>query len=306
MLKLGIVGLSEGNGHPYSWSAIVNGDYDDAAMAECGFPVIPAYLRANRDTLGIDDARVTHVWTQDRQRSEHVARASRIGVVCDRLEDMLGQVDAVLLARDDPENHVAMARPFIDAGVPIFIDKPLAFSEADLDWFDEQQSQGRFVMSCSALRYSGGVQSARVHLPDLGPVELAVAVGAKSLRTYAIHYLEGLFALLGDPPAVSVRHLGQAGRDVLQIEFATGTVAMVHVFQGIAPAGELNLYGRNGSLKVEHGGTYPMFRASLVEAVRSFRAGRPRLDFAVTRNLMRTLIGARRSLEQGGCAVSLA
>lgn len=49
-----------------------------------------------------------------------------------------------------------------------------------------------------------------------------------------------------------------------------------------------------------------MFRASLVEAVRSFRAGRPRLDFAVTRNLMRTLIGARRSLEQGGRAVRLA
>ena len=24
-LKLGIIGLSEGNGHPYSWSAIFNG-----------------------------------------------------------------------------------------------------------------------------------------------------------------------------------------------------------------------------------------------------------------------------------------
>lgn len=32
MLKLGVLGMSEGNKHPYSWSAIVNGDYDEGAM----------------------------------------------------------------------------------------------------------------------------------------------------------------------------------------------------------------------------------------------------------------------------------
>ena len=30
-LKLGVIGLSEGNGHPYSWSAIFNG-YDSVEM----------------------------------------------------------------------------------------------------------------------------------------------------------------------------------------------------------------------------------------------------------------------------------
>ena len=25
MLRIGVIGLSEGNGHPYSWSAIING-----------------------------------------------------------------------------------------------------------------------------------------------------------------------------------------------------------------------------------------------------------------------------------------
>lgn len=305
MLKLGIIGLSEGNGHPYSWSAIINGDFDDEAMAQCGFPVIPAYLRANRDTLGLEGARVTHIWTQERALSQQVARASRIETVCERMEDMIGQVDAVLLARDDPENHVAMARPFIEARVPIFIDKPLAFSRCDLDWFCEQHDEGRFIMSCSALRYSAGVQAARVELPSIGAVELVVAVGKKDLRKYAIHYLEGLFALLGDPQPVTVRHLGSEGRDILRVEFATGTVAMVHVFMDIAPGGELNVYGRNGVLKVDHGGTYPMFRASLEDAIRSFRSGQPRLDFAKTRNLIGTLIGARESLESGGTTVQL-
>ena len=42
-LKIGILGFTEGNGHPYSWSAMFNG-YDPEVMEECGFPVIPRYL----------------------------------------------------------------------------------------------------------------------------------------------------------------------------------------------------------------------------------------------------------------------
>jgi predicted dehydrogenase len=304
-VRLGVVGLSEGNGHPYSWSTIINGDYDEAAMEQCGFPVIPVYLRANRDTLGIDGARVTHIWTQDRAISGHVAKASHLEVVCDRLEDMIGHVDGVLLARDDPEQHAAMAKPFIEAGVPIFIDKPLAFSRKDLDWFTEQHTAGRFIMSCSALRYSSGVQAARVEMPTLGDIELVIAVGKKDLRKYAIHYLEGLFAVLGDPRAVSVRHISSATKDSVLIEFESGTLATVHVFMDIAPAGELNVYGRKGALKIDHGGTYPMFRASLVEAIRSFRAGRPRLPYETTRNLISTLVGAQESLESGGRTIKL-
>ena len=42
-LRIGILGMTEGNGHPYSWSAMING-YDRDEMETCGFPVIPRYL----------------------------------------------------------------------------------------------------------------------------------------------------------------------------------------------------------------------------------------------------------------------
>jgi len=295
MLKLGVIGMSEGNGHPYSWSAIINGDYNEKAMAKCGFPVIPAYLAANRDTLGIEGAKVTAIWTQDRKISEHIASASLIENVVDNMEDMVGRVDAVLLARDDPENHVAMAKPFLDADVPIFIDKPLTTTWADLDYFSRQHAKGKFLMSCSALRYSAGVQSSREKLNSLGEIELAVVVGKKDWRKYAIHYLEGLFSLLGDPRAASIKHVSKSGKDIAYIEFENGIVATVHVFIDIAPGGELNLYGQRGSLQVEHGGAYPAFRNSLVEAIRSFHVGKPRLDFEKTRNVISVLIAGQES-----------
>ena len=43
VVKLGVIGLSAGNGHPYSWSAIVNG-YNPEVMKNCGFPIISEYL----------------------------------------------------------------------------------------------------------------------------------------------------------------------------------------------------------------------------------------------------------------------
>ena len=306
MLNLGILGLSEGNGHPYSWSAIINGDYDRDLMENCGFPVIPRYLEANLDTLGVDDARVTHVWCQERAMAEQVAAASHVQTVVDNAEDMIGVVDAVLLARDDPENHVVMARPFIDADVPILIDKPLAFRQEDLDYFAGRGKAGKLILSSSALRYSGGVQTARAELATLGKIRLAVAVGKKDLRKYAVHYLEGMFALLGDPPARNVRHVsGRSGEDILYIEFENGTLATVHVFMNIAAGGELNVYGENGVLQVNHGGAYTAFRNHLVEAIHAFRQKRARLDFRKTWNVIATLIAARKSLESGGQTVAV-
>ena len=39
-IKLGIIGMTEGNGHPYSWSAIFNRYDVDAMTKECPFPGI--------------------------------------------------------------------------------------------------------------------------------------------------------------------------------------------------------------------------------------------------------------------------
>ena len=306
MLKLGVMGMSEANQHPYSWSAIVNGDYDADLMAACGSPHPPAYLAANRDTLGVDGAEVTHIWTQDRRVSEHCARACGIAHVVDRIEDLAGPVDGVLLLRDDPENHVAMAKPLIDAGVPLFIDKPLAFRRTDLDYFAAERARGRHIASCSSMRYSAGVQAGRAQMAGVGEVLLAVAVGKKDWRKYAVHYLEGLMALLGDPKADAVTHVsGKSGRDVAYVEFANGALATIHVFMDIAPAGELNVYGTRGHLSVDHGGAYTMFRNNIEQVVKGFRAAEPLIDFEKTRNVIAALIAGEESRLAGGKRVAI-
>ena len=111
MLRLGIIGMSPGNGHPYSWSAICNG-YDKSLMEDCGFSVIPRYLEKHKypDDF-IHEAQVTHVWTQDQKLSQHIARASKIACCLQIIKILLAPLMLFCL-RNDAENHSRFAKRF--------------------------------------------------------------------------------------------------------------------------------------------------------------------------------------------------
>jgi len=305
MINIGIIGMSPGNAHPYSWSAIINGDYDGKEISQVGYPAVTAYLDANRDTLGLPSARVTHVWAQEKQIAESIARSSRIDQVAGRLEDMVGTVDAVILARDDPEHHVAMAKPFLEAGIPLFIDKPLAASTQDLNYFAQQVAQGKFLMSCSSMRYAGECRTVKQEIKALGKIELVTTVGKKDWTKYGVHLLEAVFALLDDPSPVSVRHIGKSGQDIVHLELAGGIQVVLHLFMEVAPTFQLSVFGQKGWRLVEIKNSYAMFRDNIIEFVRSVEEGRTRIPFEKTAAIIRTLIGAQESLEKGGITISL-
>lgn len=303
MVKIGIIGMSEGNAHPYSWSSIINGRYDREEIDKMGYPAVSNYLKANVDTLGISGAKVTCVWTQDKNVSESIATTAKIDSVAGSLEEMVGMVDAVILARDDAENHVAMAKPFIDADIPIFIDKPLATTVKDLAYFSDQNAKGKFIMSCSSVRYANECRIVKQDLASMGDLELVTAVGKKDWIKYGIHLLEGLSSLLDDPQPVSVKHVGKPGKDVVYIEFENAPPATLHLFMDISPTFQISLFGQRDWRLMEIKNSYSMFRDNIIEFVRSVEEGRPRLPYAKTEIIVKTLIGAMESFEKGGKTV---
>lgn len=220
MLRLGVMGLSEGNGHPYSWSAICNG-YDPTVMQSCPFPTIPEYLaRQTFPDDALEGARVTHVWTQDRQLSEHVAAAALVSHVVDDYEAMIGQVDGVLLARDDAERHVEMSLPFLAAGVPIYIDKPIATTLTDLNTLFGRQKYVGQIFSCSALRYSDSLQLDEAARQKLGEIRHVDAIAPKSWEKYGVHLLDPVMQILGlyGQPC-TVKGVEQEGVQVVTVQW---------------------------------------------------------------------------------------
>lgn len=305
MLRIGITGMSAGNAHPYSWSSIINGLYDGKEISEKGYPGVTAYLNANADTLGIPDAKVTHVWTQDLSISRSIAASSGIEHVVEQAEDMIGQVDAVILARDDAEFHVDMARPFIEAGIPIFIDKPLTISQPDLDWFAQQVAAGKFIMSCSSMRYANECRIVKQELAAIGKLELVTAVGKKDWEKYGVHMVEALLATLDDLKVATVQHVGEKGKDVVHLVFENGMPATIHLFMDISGTFQLTFFGQQAWRMADIKNSYSMFRDNIIEFIRSVNEGQSRLDFAKTINVINVIIAAQKSREAGGAIISI-
>lgn len=297
--------MSAGNAHPYSWSAIINGKYDGEAISRVGYPAVAAYLNANRDTLGLPDARVTHVWTQDAGISKSIAASSAIDHVVQNATDMIGQVDAVILARDDAEFHREMAAPFIAAGIPIFIDKPLAITQSDLHWFEEQHEAGKLIMSCSSMRYANECRIVKQELASLGRLELVTAVGKKDWLKYGVHMIEAMFAVLDDPRVATVQYAGEKGKDVVHIVFENGLPATIHLFMDISGTFQLTFFGQQAWRMADIKNSYSMFRDNMIVFLRSVQEGKSKLDFYTTKNIIQTVIAAEESRLAGGKIIHL-
>jgi predicted dehydrogenase len=263
-LRLGLLGISEGNGHPYSWAAIVNG-YEKEEMARCPFPAIPRYLAEHRfPEEAIAGARVTHVWTQDAAASARIAAACRIERVLADPAEMLGQVDAVLLARDDAERHAELAGPFLDAGLPIYIDKPLATSVAAARGLFSRQARAGQIFTCSALRYAAELRLDPASREAIGPLRRVLASAPKRWSRYAVHIIEPALALLGEPGAIRF-HSAQAsaGAARLRVEWESGVQAEFATLGDVEAPIELRAVGERGERALTFEDSFAAFRAAL-------------------------------------------
>jgi predicted dehydrogenase len=211
-IRLGLIGMSPGNGHPYSWGAIFNG-YDPVQMVECGFPVIPSYLKEQSFPEDkIRGANVTHVWAQEREISEHISKSALIPNVVDDFTEMIGHIDGLLLARDDAETHAHFAAPFLDAGIPVYIDKPLALSVNEAQRMIERQRFPGQIFSCSALKYASELTLSEADLARLGRIRYVSATVPKDWDKYAIHAIDPILNLVGDRgELVGARTSGDGG-----------------------------------------------------------------------------------------------
>ncbi len=271
-LRLGVIGFSPGNGHPYSWSAIFNG-YNPEVMEGCGFPVIPRYLEKQQfPASAIEGALVTHVWTQDTSISKHIAEAANIPNVCSEVADFYGEVDAVLLARDDAESHLTIGLDLLKAGMAVYIDKPLALTAADADLLISSQHYPGQLFSCSAMRYAPEFQLDQAELNSLGEVGAVHAMVPKDWEKYAVHVIEPALKLIPGRGALLRTSVWRSDdRVTLLAEFANGPELQINTMgRSVAPL-SITLFGIREWKRLEFNDTFRAFRAALQDFVAGVR-----------------------------------
>ncbi|MBR5468034.1 MAG: Gfo/Idh/MocA family oxidoreductase [Firmicutes bacterium] len=308
-IRIGILGMTEGNAHPFSWSAMING-YDHDEMFKWTnelYPTIPQYLaKQPKETFGIPGVKVTHVCFtgyEEREMAENCARASFIPNVVTKPEEMIGQVDAIICATDIGSEHVERCRPFIEAGLPIFIDKPLADNEEDLRTIVKWYDNGAHIQSSSSMRYVKSFEPFYKNHSELGNIRYIVSPMAKYWETYGMHAIEAMHPLLGQG-FEWVENLGDHDHAMVHLRHKNGCDVSIPMGYGFASNG-LTIMAQYGSCVLGDSDSYYAFKKQLDVFVHYLRTGEEEHPFSDTIEMAKILIAGLKSRDEGGRRVYL-
>jgi len=293
-IRVGIIGL---DAHAVPWTEIITS------------PEAPPEVKSMKVVAAVP-AYSPDIPFSAQNIQKNTERMRQMGVqIVDTIEAMLPRVDAVMLLSIDGRPHLEQAKPVFRAKKPLFIDKPVAASLADVvRIYDLAAKTGTPCFSNSSLRYSPGIAQMR-NDPRVGKVLGCDAYGPNhplepshpDLFYYGIHGTELLFTIMG-PGCKTVSRVktptadlvvgmwtdGRVGtlRGILQGQ--TGFGATVFGDKGIAPAGKFEGYG-------------PL----LVEIARFFQTGKPPISVEETLEMYAFMEAADESRRRGGCPVSV-
>jgi predicted dehydrogenase len=191
VLRLGIIDCD--TSHTYQFARRLNHIDIEPDQWVDGAHIVAAFPGTSRVT---DPARVAEYLT--------AARAAGVTIV-ERSEELLGQVDAVLVLSNEGAVHRERATPFIEAGLPVFVDKPLAATAADARALVNLAEQRAVpLISASSLRFTPEVLAIRQAKEETGQLVGADVHAPAPLHPlnpgllhYGVHGVELLYALLG-------------------------------------------------------------------------------------------------------------
>jgi predicted dehydrogenase len=298
MLKLGLVDFD--TSHVVQFSKRIN----HVGIAE------DQWVEGGRVTLGYAGAsEITPQETIDR----YVAQCrEECGVeLVDRPEELLGRVDAVFVESQGGGAHLERARPFLETGLPVFIDKPYANSVEDAKAIARlAREKGAPVFSASSLRYALEIQEIRSNREERGGVCGAEACSPGSLHPknpgmlhYGIHAVETLYALMG-PGCRSVSCASAPTGDVATGVWDDGRIGSVRAIRQGAQPFAFAAYCEKGLALRQIDANF-IYRELLKRIMEMFRTGEAPLDIRETIEIIAFIDAARLSSERGGVPVDL-
>jgi predicted dehydrogenase len=182
MVRIGIVGSD--NSHAEAFSKICNDETHE---------------------LYVKDAEVVSIFGLDPERTQEVATNGKIPTIVETPDEMIGNVDLVLVVYRHGGLHRQYAEPFLRAGVPAFVDKPMSISPQDAKaLLDAADKNNTLLTSFSTLRYAKDMRAFIDEAKAGGPIHMATMSGPADRQSeygglpfYGVHIAEMLQELVG-------------------------------------------------------------------------------------------------------------
>ena len=242
----------------------------------------------------------------------------KLGVpLVEKPTDMIGKVDGMLIESQEGGAHYEAARPFLEAGIPCFIDKPFTCGLADAKKIAALAARKKVgVFSASSLRYATELVA---YMADAkkGKILGAVAFGpapyfeGKSdvplnpgLYHYGIHAVEILYTLMG-PGCVRVSCLHEKDVDIATGQWKDGRAATVRGIRSGNAGYGFTAFAEKG---VKHSvlSTAMIYRDLAKQVVLFFETKKAPVELTITIEMMAFIEAALRSAANHGAGEKVA
>ncbi len=149
---------------------------------------------------------VLYVWGETPEFAKNASEKGQIpNIVKDPL-DMMGKIDALIVDHRHPKYHLAAARPFVEAGIPTFIDKPFCYRvDEGREFLAMAKRVGTPVTSYSSIAQSDATFDIMKQIPSLGTINQVVRYGPADLDSkyggiffYGVHLVQPLMYMFGE------------------------------------------------------------------------------------------------------------
>jgi virulence factor len=237
---------------------------------------------------------------------EYTAALKKYGVpLVEKPTDMIGKVDGMLIESQEGTFHYEHAKPFLEAGIPCFIDKPFTCSvDHARKIIDLAERKKVPVFSSSSLRYAPELVRF-LNEAKHGKLLGALAYGPSpehernpGMFHYGIHAVEILYTLMG-PGCERVTCTYEKGAEVTTGHWKDGRVASVRgIRAGKSDYGAV-AFTEKGVLPVPIGTTY-IYRELLKQIVEMFKTGKSPLDIHETLEIVGFIEASRKSAMNHG------
>lgn len=223
------------------------------------------------------------------------------------IEELCQQVDAVLLTSVDGRPHLEQARAVIAAGLPLFIDKPLAGSLSDaIEIFRLAAEAEVPVFTASSYRFHPGVQE--LTNADIGELKGVISYGPAQMEPnhpdlfwYGIHPTEALFTLMGTGCETVVRTYTE-DTDVVTGVWSGGKVGTLRGLRNATAPSRVIAFGSKAVADRPAGAGYAELAREIISFIRS---GNPPVSADETIEMFAFMEAADESRRNGGRPVSI-
>jgi hypothetical protein len=229
---------------------------------------------------------------------------------CSTITELAECVDIGFIQGCNWDKHIEHAIPFIEAGKPVFIDKPIVGSVADCRIIEKLASNGAVILGSSSVRYCQEIINFfMMAAEERGEIISIFGTSGIDEFNYGIHIVEAITELAGSK-ACSCKYVGSNSIDnkkceTFFVKFENGVTATYNTFQGLWQPFEVVIITTTGiwQFRIDCGKIY---KALLDRICDYMETGNNKLaPVSVLTQPVKIMLAGRISREQNGMEIPI-